>query len=124
MKKQLIRLMLASGITLFAGTLIVSAYPKQKSYIQNDLLSEYEQKLTSIEKQFADFKKQIEPDKMSKMDVKMKIGGFENNRNALKARMRDLRRTNVKLSETDKGDLDKKFEKLIADFEELKKLSD
>ncbi|HMT30589.1 MAG TPA: hypothetical protein PKD91_15035, partial [Bacteroidia bacterium] len=93
-----------------------------QTHSQNELLAEYEQKLTLVEKQFATFKEQIDSKKMSTMDIKMKVGSFENNRNSLKAKLKDLRKSTAPLSETDKGDLDKRFEQLKAEFEELKKI--
>lgn len=116
MKTKLNRMLILSLIII--GFIGVST----QSQSQNDLLAEYEQKLTVVEKQFATFKEQIDPKKMSTMDIKMKVGSFENNRNSLKAKIKELRKSSAPLSETDKGDLDKRFEQLAAEFEELKKL--
>ena len=116
MKKYLRKLLLLSIITI--GLTGIAS----QTHSQNDLLAEYEQKLTLVEKQFATFKEQIDSKKMSTMDIKMKVGSFENNRNSLKAKLKDLRKSTAPLSETDKGDLDKRFEQLKAEFEELKKI--
>ncbi len=118
MKSQKIGILILSVVMI--GLMGIST----KSLSQNDLLSEYEQKLTSIEKQFATFKQQIDPTKMSTMDVKMKVGNFENNRNSLKAKLKELRKSSATLSETDKGDLDKRFDDLTTEFEQLKKFTD
>ena len=97
-----------------------SANPGKLMY-QNDLLAEYEQRFILIEKQFAEYKKQLDPKKMTTLDGKMKVGNFENSRNSLKAKLRDLRKAAAPLSETDRGDLNKRFDSLTAEFEELKK---
>ncbi len=91
---------------------------------QNDLLSEYEQRFILVEKQFADYKKQLDPAKVATLEGKMKVGTFENSRNILKAKLRDLRKSGAPLSETDRGDLDKKFETLTVEFEQLKKATE
>jgi hypothetical protein len=114
---------LVLSILFIGATGTISAHPSFHIF-QNDLLAEYEQKFVLIEKQFADYKKQIDPKKMSDMDVKLKVGGFENNRNTLKAKLRDLRKSSAPLSETDRADLDKRFEALTTEFEQLKKATE
>jgi len=118
MKTQFTRMLILSLVIV--GFIGISTQSKS----QNDLLAEYEQKLTLVEKQFATFKQQIDPKKMSTIDVKMKVGSFENNRNSLKSKIKDLRKSSAPLSETDKGDLDKRFKELTAEFEELRKLAE
>ena len=112
----IVTLAASSSLNVEAKGSIVNRY-------QNDLLAEYEQKLVLVEKQFAAYKKQLDPAKMSTLDVKMKIGKFENNRNSLKSKMKDLRKSGTPISETDKADFDKRFEELTVAFEELKKLA-
>ena len=113
-------------LLLFAiGGLAISESPAFRSYILSDLLSEYEQRVMLIKKQFATYKKQIDPKKLSTMEVKMKLGGFENNRNSLRqVKLRDLRKSGAPMSQTDQGDLDKRFDMLTTEFEELKKATE
>ncbi len=105
------------------GIMNVTGTPLDKTLLQNDLLAEYEQKLTLVEKQFADFKKQLDPKKMESMEIKMQVGKFENSRNSLKSKLRDLRKAGAPLSETDRGDLDKRFTQLTTEFEQVKKVT-
>lgn len=116
--------MLAILTLTILGSMHSNAKDVSVSISQNDLLAEYEQRFILIEKQFADYKKQLDPAKMSTLEGKMKVGAFENSRNALKAKLRDLRKSGAPLSETDKGDLDKKFETLTVEFEQLKKATE
>src|SRR5687767_7242094 len=96
----------------------------ETALLQNDLLAEYEQRLVLIEKQFAEYKKQLDPEKMKTMDNKMKVGAFENNRNTLKSKLKDLRNAGTPISETDQADLSKRFEQLTTQFEQLKKTTE
>lgn len=92
-----------------------------QSHYQTDLLTQYDQKLTVIEKQFAAFKQQVDPKKMSTIDFKMRVGNFENNRNNLKSKLKELRESGKSLSEADKNEIEKQFKDLSAELEDLQK---
>ncbi len=108
---------------LVLGITNITAASVEQANAQNDLLAEYEQRLTLVEKQFAEFKKQLDPKKMESMEIKMQVGKFENSRNSLKSKLRDLRKGGAPLSETDRADLDKRFTQLTTDFEQVKKVT-
>lgn len=105
-------LMIGAAITFCSvdsGAHTISAGMFVNEYQQN-LLDEYESKLTITDKKISEIKKSITEAQMSKMDVKLKLGEVENSRNRIYSLIDGIKKKSGTAAQTEYDALKKEFE--------------